>query len=388
MPGTGQGAYISGTVKVDDVTSEIGRASIRIGTTTQVGNWALSPFFTASVYHEFAGDIRSNFATCVNCNFFGGGGFAFTPATFNASTLTTRLGTYGQYSFGVAGQLLNSGWSAFARVDYRNGEHIEGWAGTAGLRYNFIPEMIAAPVVRKGYDAPPPAWAPSLISWTGFYIGGHAGVGYARDEIGLVGSANESKVRSEGLLAGGQIGYNYQFANNFVIGIEGDASWADIKGARTCGGSNGLDANGNPGGFSPFFMACNSKAEWLASATGKLGYAWNRTLYYVKGGAAFTDDNLTANCILGPFNVPGNTRTCNNPAGALVNAITTSGDRTGWIVGFGSEFALDKNWSIRAEYDYIDFGSQRTVASDGTFFNSKNTTQLVKIGIDYRFSLY
>jgi opacity protein-like surface antigen len=72
----------------------------------------------------------------------------------------------------------------------------------------------------------------------------------------------------------------------------------------------------------------------------------------------------------------------------LVNAITTSGDRTGWIVGFGSEFALDKNWSIRAEYDYIDFGSQRTVASDGTFFNSKNTTQLVKIGIDYRFSLY
>jgi opacity protein-like surface antigen len=376
-----QGANISGTLQVNDVTSEIGRASVRVGTTVQSGNVTLTPFFTASVYHEFAGSITSNFATCANCNFFAG-----FPATFSAATATSRIGTYGQYSLGIAGLINNTGWLGFARVDYRNGENIDGWAGTAGIRYQFTPEFIAAVMPTKvPVKALPPAAL--YVNWTGFYLGAHGGVGYGRDRIGFVGTTESAGTHFAGVLGGGQVGYNYQFANKFVLGVEGDASWADLKGGQTCGVANGLNAGGFPGGFDPFFMTCNTRLNWVASATAKLGYSWDRTLYYVKGGAAFANETVTVNCIVGPFNVPGNGRTCNNQAGALINSISTSADRAGWTVGFGAEFAFNANWSAKAEYDYIGFGTRTGLASDGTtLLTSKTDVQLTKIGLNYRFN--
>jgi len=388
QPGVGQGANISGTVKVDDITTQLGRLSLRVGTSVQSGNLALTPFFTASVFHEFAGNVTSNFATCANCSFFGPGvpvPGGFSPATFTASTTTSRVGTYGQYSLGIAGQVVNTGWLGFARVDYRNGETIEGWSGTAGLRYQFTPELLSTAMPTKArVKALPPAV--TYVNWTGFYIGAHGGGAYGRDHIGFTGYPQVANTRTAGLLGGGQIGYNYQLANRFVLGVEGDASWADIKGGRTCGTDTGLDANGNPGGFSPFFLTCNSRLNWLASATARLGYAWDRSLLYVKGGAAFTNETVSANCIVGPFNVPGNIRTCNNQAGVLINSISTSGNRVGWTIGFGGEFALTANWSAKAEYSYMDFGSRTALASDGTTFLTSGTDlQVTKVGLNYRF---
>lgn len=389
-PGAGQGANISGTLKVDDISSQIGRASIRVGTTTQSGNLVLTPFFTASVYREFAGNISSNFATCANCNFFGPGvaGFpnGFAPGSFTASTSTSRIGTYGQYSLGIAGQVLNTGWLGFARVDYRNGENIEGWSGTAGLRYQFTPELIASVMPTKARVKALPVVVRD-VNWTGFYIGAHGGIGYDRDRIGFVGNPEYAGTHFAGVLGGGQVGYNYQLANRFVLGVEGDASWANLKGGQTCGTANGLNALGNPGGFSPYFMSCNTQINWLASATARLGYSWDRTLWYVKGGAAFANENVSANCILGPFNVPGNARNCVNQAGALVNTVSTSDTRAGWTVGFGAEFALTSSWSAKAEYDYIGFGTRTALASDNTTsLSSRTDVQLTKVGLNYRFN--
>ena len=62
---------------------------------------------------------------------------------------TTRVGTYGQYSLGLAAQVANTGWLGFVRVDYKNGDNIEGWTGNAGIRYQFTPEMIAAVMPTK-----------------------------------------------------------------------------------------------------------------------------------------------------------------------------------------------------------------------------------------------
>ena len=388
QPGVGQGANISGTVKVDDITTQLGRLSLRVGTSVQSGNLALTPFFTASVFHEFAGNVTSNFATCANCSFFGPGvpvPGGFSPATFTAATTTSRVGTYGQYSLGIAGQVVNTGWLGFARVDYRNGETIEGWSGTAGVRYQFTPELLATAMPTKArVKALPPVM--TYVNWTGFYIGAHGGGAYGRDHIGFTGYPQVANTRTAGLLGGGQIGYNYQLENRFVLGVEGDASWADIKGGRTCGTDTGLDANGIPGGFSPFFLTCNSRLNWLASATARLGYAWDRSLLYVKGGAAFTNETVSANCIVGPFNVPGNIRTCNNQAGALINSISTSANRVGWTIGFGGEFALTANWSAKAEYNYMDFGSRTALASDGTtFLTSRTDLQVTKVGLNYRF---
>ncbi|MDO9061657.1 MAG: outer membrane beta-barrel protein, partial [Bradyrhizobium sp.] len=370
------------------ITTQLGRLSLRVGTSVQSGNLALTPFFTASVFHEFAGNVTSNFATCANCSFFGPGvpvPGGFSPATFTAATTTSRVGTYGQYSLGIAGQVVNTGWLGFARVDYRNGETIEGWSGTAGVRYQFTPELLATAMPTKArVKALPPVM--TYVNWTGFYIGAHGGGAYGRDHIGFTGYPQVANTRTAGLLGGGQIGYNYQLENRFVLGVEGDASWADIKGGRTCGTDTGLDANGIPGGFSPFFLTCNSRLNWLASATARLGYAWDRSLLYVKGGAAFTNETVSANCIVGPFNVPGNIRTCNNQAGALINSISTSANRVGWTIGFGGEFALTANWSAKAEYNYMDFGSRTALASDGTtFLTSRTDLQVTKVGLNYRF---
>jgi opacity protein-like surface antigen len=380
-----QGANISGTLQVNDIISEIGRASIRVGTTVQSGNLSLTPFFTASVYNEFAGNIGSSFTTCPGCNLFGGGLLPFLPATFSSSTSTSRVGAYGQYSLGIAGQIINTGWLGFARVDYRNGDNIVGWAGTAGIRYQFTPEMIAAVMPTK---APVKAFpvATRYVNWTGFYIGAHGGVGYDRDTIGFVGSTESAGTHFSGMLGGGQVGYNYQLANKFVIGVEGDASWADLKGGQTCGVANGLNpATGTPtGAFDPFFMSCNTRLSWVATATAKLGYAWDRTLYYVKGGVAFADETVTVNCIVGPLNMPS--RSCSNQAGAPITSISSEANRAGWTLGFGAEFALTPNWSAKAEYDYIGFGSRTSLASDGTTSLTSNTNvQLTKIGLNYRF---
>ena len=387
-PATAQGSDISGTLRLNDITSEIGRLSVRVGTNYQSGNLALSPFFTASVYHEFAGNITSSFTTAPNSNFFTptpapcAPCLPGLPASFTANTSTSRVGTYGQYSLGIAGQIVNTGWLGFARVDYRNGDNIDGWAGTAGIRYQFTPEMIAAVMPRKAPVKALPV-ALTYVNWTGFYVGAHGGVGYDRDRIGFVGSPEGTSTRFAGVLGGGQAGYNWQFANKWVVGVEGDASWADLHGGRTCGVADGLDAGGNPGGFDPFFMTCNTHINWLATATARLGYAWDRTLYYVKGGAAFADETVSVNCIVGPANVG---RQCNNQAGALFNTMSTSATRSGWTIGVGSEFALTANWSAKAEYDYIDFGTRTGLASDGTTsLTSGTTVQVTKIGLNYRF---
>ena len=84
--------------------------------------------------------------------------------------------------------------------------------------------------------------------------------------------------------------------------------------------------------------------------------------------------------------MPGNIRTCNNQAGVLINSISTSGNRVGWTIGFGGEFALTANWSAKAEYSYMDFGSRTALASDGTTFLTSGTDlQVTKVGLNYRF---
>jgi opacity protein-like surface antigen len=73
-------------------------------------------------------------------------------------------------------------------------------------------------------------------------------------------------------------------------------------------------------------------------------------------------------------------------AGVAVNGFGASSSRTGWTIGYGAEFDLGKNWSARAEYDYIDFGRKTNVASDGTVISDHPTTSQAKIGLNYRFA--
>jgi outer membrane immunogenic protein len=193
--------------------------------------------------------------------------------------------------------------------------------------------MIAAPAAFAAdipARAPMPAKAPAMVvpvfTWTGFYIGIHGGGAWGEKdwtEVTLVTPRPEGSFDVSGWLAGGQVGANWQFGQ-WVVGVEGDASWADINGSRA----------------SLAFAATTiaSKIEALATFTGRVGWAFDRVLVYAKGGGAWAREVHT---------VSG------------VAAASFSENRWGWTVGGGVEVALDRNWSLRGDYAYIDFGTTR-----------------------------
>jgi len=369
------------------IESEIGRLSLRVGTTISSGYMIWQPFASASVFHEFAGNV-TNTATSLPNGAFAFFGPASTPVTLTGTNSTTRVGTFGQYSLGLAGQVANTGWLGFVRVDYRNGNNIEGWTGNGGLRYQFTPETIAAIMPTKA-----PVRVSTVIPptyWTGFYIGGFAGVAYGKTDIRFVGDPGAAGTNPWvlGGLGGGTLGYNYQ-VNRWVFGVEGDVGAVNLHGARTCGTDTGKDVNGTQVRFSPAFLNCQNVANWMATAAARLGYAWDRTLFYVKAGGAWADDQVNVSCIFGPVNgtLGAGNSACVNRAVALTNGFSTSGHRSGWMIGYGTEFDLGRNWSAKAEYDYIDFGSRTALATDGvTFLKDSGAISQVKIGVNYRFS--
>lgn len=222
------------------------------------------------------------------------------------------------------------------------------------------------------------------FNWTGFYVGVHAGYGWGNSKSVATngtlpfpaGSVTSNDL--DGWLAGGQLGYNYQFSPNWLIGIEGDMAGTGIKGS-TSGFST-------VGGFTTTrFQTSNLDVNWLATVTGRLGYVAGPALLYVKGGVAF-----------GEFSA--NSRTVNPAAGNALIATSNGGEtRTGWTVGAGAEWAFAGNWSTKIEYNYVDFGTD-SISRDVTYFvgagpnpllrDASTHLHLVKVGLNYRFGPY
>jgi opacity protein-like surface antigen len=129
----------------------------------------------------------------------------------------------------------------------------------------------------------------------------------------------------------------------------------------------------------------------MGTVTGRVGYSWGRTLFYAKGGVALEDSSTTVNCIYGPSGQTpigvGVFRSCLNQAGIVTSGFSTPGyTRVGWTVGYGTEFDLGKNWSAKAEYDYLSFGRHTALATDGTtFLTDRANISQVKVGVNYRF---
>ena len=123
----------------------------------------------------------------------------------------------------------------------------------------------------------------------------------------------------------------------------------------------------------------------MATLAGRIGFTWERALFYAKGGAAWTTTDFTATCILGPRNgLDG--RSCFSPGGVFTDAFGVSSDRLGILVGLGTEFALTPNWSAKAEYNYIGFGRETFVLADGASMTDRTHLNEVKIGVNYHFT--
>ena len=183
-----------------------------------------------------------------------------------------------------------------------------------------------------------------MFSWTGFYIGAHAGYGWGNndfsDTTGFVGPAGTSYGNdTDGFFGGGQAGFDYQFAPNWVLGIEGQMS-----GGKIDGGTNYVPALGT--------TAFSNDAKWLASVTGRLGFTpgGSNWLIYGKGGVAFADIDQTVS-------IPG-------------FSVSNSETRTGWTAGAGVEYAFAPGWSGKIEYQYYDFGSETYDFSPTAFAGS------------------
>jgi opacity protein-like surface antigen len=349
------GNFAAGSVTVEDIDSVLGRASLRVGTNFTSRGIAWQPFFTASVFHEFSGDVTVT--SLANGNFNANG----TPNVFiNGLQLTSRseggVGTYGQFALGSAAAIVNTGWLGYARVDYRIGDNIEGWSVNAGLRYQFTPEQ------RVGSIKDGPVPVVYSYNWTGPYIGVAAGAAVWGHE-GWIYQSNNAKVDGlgfAGYLAGGQAGYNVQMGQ-YVFGIEGDYGWTNTRGGKSCPNANGF--------------TCEVDVDHLATFTGRLGYAWGRALFYGKAGLAVGDVTLQTK-----FNAQG----AIPPSNTRVNG--SSETLVGWTLGGGMEFALTDRWSAKAEYMYYDLGSHTYVVDNGLLVDGDTRGSTVRIGLNYHFA--
>jgi outer membrane autotransporter protein len=136
VPGGGPFGVPAGFYSFDPIDSLVGRAGVRVGTAFQSGNLLLQPFFSASIWDEFAGRATSSFNCPAACN-------------FSLNLDTSRVGTFGQFGLGVAGQIANTGWLGYVRADYRTGENIEGWGFSGGLRYQFALDAPLSKLITK-----------------------------------------------------------------------------------------------------------------------------------------------------------------------------------------------------------------------------------------------
>jgi outer membrane immunogenic protein len=227
--------------------------------------------------------------------------------------------------------------------------------------------------------ARPYAKAPSYIapptSWTGCFIGGNIGGGWSHFSSGGIafagvpfpfidfGSQNGSSV-----VGGGQIGCDYQFASNWVIGIQGQGDFGTISSSNPVAAFPGITAQ--------------FKVKNIETLTGRVGYTLTPALLaYVRGGAAWTSAS-------GAAIIPGGL------VGQSANFVMT-----GYSVGGGLEWMFAPGWSVFGEYNFLDFGTKNvslvSTGLGGGLFGAagaladttvvKLKTQTAIVGVNYKF---
>jgi opacity protein-like surface antigen len=373
-----------GTVQFGNIESWLGRVGAQIGTSFTGGNVLWAPFATASVWHEFAGNVSANYAAP---EFFAGnaGSHAANPCAINpfpypngcgnaiAGTVSgTRVGTYGQYSLGVFGQMVGSPWLGYLRLDFKDGADIQAFGFNAGLRYQFDPAQRTPGALYNG-----PVRAASY-DWTGVYAGGFTGAAFGRTIWNFPQTATSANPAIAGVIGGGTLGYNKQI-DRWVVGAEGDVGLTNAKGGQSCqDGVNNFNIVQN----------CNNDVHILATAAARVGYTWlDGILVFGKLGAAWTNNSLDASCNGDSLFFSGGCFPTNNPIGS-VQDLTLSDPRFGVVAGAGFELALTPSWSAKVEYDYLNFGSKNLVLADTTPVSIREYFNEVKFGLNYHFNAF
>ncbi len=234
----------------------------------------------------------------------------------------------------------------------------------------------------------PPVYVPPpvpLFSWTGFYVGGDLGYAFGKDSVAQVGAplgvgpnVYYQDGNPNGTTGGAHVGYNFstqslpvlgQFAGGLsglpfvggfggaggVVGIEGDVQGTDYRSTQTFGS-----------------FTETSRNEINGTVRGRVGIAVDRALFFATGGAAFAQFQNS-------YNSPNFTNG--------YQQLTTT--RIGYVVGGGVEYAITTQFSLRAQYMYINYGRYTDVPATplptGSTFTHHDTTQRVTVGFSYKF---
>ena len=213
--------------------------------------------------------------------------------------------------------------------------------------------LVVSPVMAADIGAKAPALKsppPAVFSWTGCYVGGHFGSVFA--EKNWIGDASSIQEATD-LTLGGQVGCNYQ-VSTWVFGVQGDYSWTNAEGTA-------VDQ-----AFAD--LTDRSKIDSVASVTGRIGYALDRWLSYVKAGGAWTHDkyDMFVTATNAPFSAASETR-------------------GGWTAGGGIEYAIVSNLSIFLEYDWFDFGTRTNSFPVVGAVDIKERESVVKVGLNWTF---
>ena len=202
------------------------------------------------------------------------------------------------------------------------------------------------------------------FNWNGFYAGANLGYGWGtRNEIttnpagAIVGAGS---VNPRGWLGGGQAGYNWVLAPSWLLGIEGDFSFADFK-----------DVENSP------VATGNSRANWFATMRGRLGYTANNWLVYGTGGAAWTHNT--------------DNRTINAGLPSAGETSSPSSVFSGWTAGGGVEYGFASSWTAKLEYLYMRFPNANvdfaySVPAAARHGATTLDANVVRLGVNYLFN--
>ncbi len=199
--------------------------------------------------------------------------------------------------------------------------------------------------------SPPPLYLPEArtYNWTGFYVGLNGGGAFGQSNWTDPALPATGNFTVSGALFGGTVGANYQLGS-VVLGVEADGDWSNVSGTTfntSCVG-----------------VGCQTNSDWLATARGRVGYAWDRVLVYGTAGGALA--NVQAAAGLFPF---------------------SSSTQAGWTAGAGIEYAFAPNWSAKVEYLFVDLANAScgTTNCGGTTTTVSFNENIIRGGVNFKF---
>jgi outer membrane immunogenic protein len=222
-------------------------------------------------------------------------------------------------------------------------------------------------------------------SWTGFYIGingGYGGGNLTWKDTDFPGESNAeivAKHNTDSFFGGGTIGYNREFNNWLVVGVEGDFNWSDL------GGHNRRTIGGPPANEEEIETKTQDTSnDWMATIALRVGVTSmnNKLLSYVKGGAVIEQWNYDST----------NDETLLQSTGFTHDSFHTDETRVGPMVGCGMEYMINCHWTAKAEYNHMFLGTDTingSATDDGVrqpeSFDVEINQDTVKFGLNYKF---